>query len=113
MWNSTPSDAIASRSVVLISSSANGKIRSPELTTCTSSSPSTLKRQAYSQPMVPPPAIASDRGSRSMCWIVSESYTPGPANGIVEGRRGVEPVAMSMTPASSSLGSVSPSTLTV
>ena len=48
-----------------------------------------------------------------MCWIVSESYTPGASNGIAEGRLGMEPVAMRMTPASSSLDSVSPSTLTV
>jgi hypothetical protein len=81
--------------------------------TRTSSRPNTLNRQAYSQPMVPPPAMASDRGSRSMCWIVSESYTAGAAKGIAAGRRGMEPVAMSMTPASSNLGSVTPSTFTV
>src|SRR5262249_22681357 len=85
MWNSTPCDSITSRSMALISWSAKGRMRWRGWMTRPSSSPSTLKRQPSSQPMVPPPAIASDRGSRSMCWIVSESYTPGLANGNVGG----------------------------
>ncbi len=56
--------------------------------------PSAANRQAYSQPITPPPTTASDSGMRSRSRIVSESSTSGSSKGTPGGRSGELPVAI-------------------
>jgi hypothetical protein len=79
-----------------ISASRNERMRSPESTSVTLT-PSAVKIDAYSHPTAPPPTTTRLSKGRSMTRTVSESRTSGSSKGMLGGRNGRDPVAISTT----------------
>ncbi len=75
------------------SRSQNSSIRSRCSTTVTLV-PSAANIDAYSIPITPAPATTMVRGTRSRCWMPSESMTVFSSNATLGGRAGLVPVAM-------------------